>query len=157
MDIENSLLTWSDNARAIDEIIARANKTLDLFDDDLRFQDWETRVRIDALKAAMHERGVKVRIALCRNNHLLAKLPRLMNLLKTHGHRLAILESEMPSKPEHFFAVADRQHCIFRPVLVQPRGFVFFENAEKSSIYSDNFKVIWEHGGPRVFPEAFGL
>jgi hypothetical protein len=157
VDVENPLLTWSDNVRAIDELIARANKTLDVFDRDLRLQNWETRARIDALKTAMHERGVRVRIALLSSNHLSSELPRLFNLLKTHGHRLSILESQMQPKPSHFFAVADRQHSIFRPILVQSGGLAFFENTEKSSIYSDNFKVIWEHGGTPEFPEAFGL
>jgi hypothetical protein len=155
--MDRELLSWQDNAEAIDALIARSQKTLDIVDANLRLQGWETRARADALKDAMHARNVHVRILLLETNHLSTEFPRLANLLKTQGHRLSILGTAAEPKPGQFLAVADRQHSIFRPVLVQSRGFSYFDNAEKSIIYANNFKLIWEQGGDRVFPEAFGL
>jgi hypothetical protein len=155
--MDRELLSWQDNAEAIDELIARASKTIDIVDTNLRMQGWETRARADALKDAMHVRGVHVRIALLDAKHLSTEFPRLTHLLKTHGHRLTILGTHAQPEPAQFFAVADRQHSIFRPVLVRSQGFCYFDSREKSIGYANNFKLIWEQGGDRVFPEAFGL
>jgi hypothetical protein len=154
---ENTLLTWADNAAAIDALIARAKRTLDIVDHDLSLQGWETLARGEALRAAMNERNVCVRIVLIQMRELSQRCPRLTNLLKTHGHRLTILQTLCHPKPDQFLAVADGQHSLFRPVLVQSRGFSYFDNPAKSTIYDAKVKVIWEKGGRRLFPEAFGL
>jgi hypothetical protein len=154
---ENTLISWLDNAEAIDALIARANRTLDFVDQDLSLQNWETLARAEALRAAMHDRNVHVRIILNSTRALSQHYPRLANLLKSHGHRLAILQTACQPKPEQFMAVADGQHCLFRPVLVQSHGFSYFDNPAKSNIYDSKVKVIWQKGGRRLFPEAFGL
>lgn len=151
------LSTWSDCALAIDELIERSHRTLDLIDRDLRLQGWETLERAESLRRAMHERGVQVRMALGETNHLAGELPRVFNLLKTHGHKLVIVRPEKRLQPVEFMAVADGQHSLFRPISVQSGGFAHFENRSKSTVYSANFKVLWEQGGRRLFPESFGL
>ncbi len=154
---ENALISWLDNAAAIDALIARTNRTLDIVDQDLSLQGWETLARTDALRDAMHTRGVQVRIIVNDLRHVGQHCPRLTQLLKTHGHRLAVLQTSEQPKPEQFMAVADGQHSLFRPVLVQSRGFSYFDNPAKSTIYITKVKVIWGKGGRRLFPEAFGL
>jgi hypothetical protein len=154
---ENTIISWLDNAEAIDALIARANRTLDFVDQDLCLQNWETLARAEALRAAMHARNVRVRIILNSTRDLLQRYPRLANLLKTHGHRLTILQAGSHPKPDQFMAVADGQHSLFRPILVQSRGFSYFDNPTKSNIYDTKVKVIWGNGGRRLFPEAFGL
>jgi hypothetical protein len=151
------LATWSDCAVALDELIERSQRTLDIVDRDLRLQGWESLERAESLRRAMHERGVQVRMALCETNHLASELPRLFNLLKTHGHKLSIVRPEKRLQSIEFMAVADGQHSLFRPILVHSNGFAYFENRSKSTVYSANFKVLWEQGGRRLFPESFGL
>jgi hypothetical protein len=153
----NSLISWPDNAVAIDALIARTNRTLDVVDQDLRLQGWESLARADALRSAMHDRGARIRIVVNDLRYVSQHCPRLMLLLKTHGHRLSVLQASSHPKPDQFMAVADGQHSLFRPVLVQSRGFVFFDNPAKSIIYTTEVNVIWEKGGRRLFPEAFGL
>jgi hypothetical protein len=155
-DVER-LSTWLDCASAIDALIARASKMIDLVDHDLRLQGWDTQARAEALRVAMHVRGVQVRMLLAEQRHIAAEFPRLFNLLKTHGHRLAIVTPNKRIQPVEFMAVADGQHSIFRPISVQSTGFAYIENRSKSVTYSTNFKVIWEQGGRRLFPESFGL
>ena len=41
--------------RALDEVVARCEKTLDVFDQTLTLQGWESRARCDALWAAMKQ------------------------------------------------------------------------------------------------------
>jgi hypothetical protein len=155
--MDRDLLTWHDNAIAIDELIARASKSIDIIDANLRLQGWESRARAEALHHAMHLRNVHVRIGLLETQHLSSEFPRLFSLLRTHGHRLSITKLTIAPKPTRFIAVADRQHGIFRPVLVQSGGIVFFGNSAKSITYTTELEVIWQQGGVRVFPEAFGL
>jgi hypothetical protein len=153
----NSLISWLDNAVAIDALIAQTNRTLDIVDQDLSLQGWESLARANALRSAMHERGARIRIVLNDLRHVSQHCPRLVMLLRSHGHRLTILQTSNHPKPEQFMAVADGQHSLFRPVLVQSRGFSFLNNPAKSIIYATEVKVIWEKGGRRLFPEAFGL
>jgi phosphatidylserine/phosphatidylglycerophosphate/cardiolipin synthase-like enzyme len=151
------LLSWRDVSLAIDQLIAKANRRIDLFDHDLSLQGWETRDRHDALRSAMHYRNVTVRILLRDIQTLRTNCPRLISLLTTHGHRLAILRVNPMHRGEQFFAVADGQHLIYRPNLVQSHGVVFSENRSKTSTWAKQFEVLWQHGGEKVFPEAFGL
>jgi hypothetical protein len=155
--MDRQLLSWRDNAIAIDELIARAERTIDIVDHDLSLQGWETLARADALRTAMHDRNVQVRIVLNDAKALTKHFPRHVQLLKTHGHRLAILQTKCQPKPEQFLAVADGQHSIFRPVLVRSEGFADFENSGKSMAYLTKVNVIWDQGGQKLFPEAFGL
>ncbi len=155
--VETELLSWSDNAEAIDEIIARCRRTLDVVDEDLSLQGWETLSRADELRRALHERRVQVRLILNSTATVASRQPRLMQLLSTHGHALTVLQTRSHPKPARFMAVADGQHCILRPVLVQSHGFAYFNNPAKSNIYATELKVIWDQGGRRLFPEAFGL
>lgn len=152
-----SLLSWSDVSVAINELIARTQREFVCVDENLTLQAWESKARFDHLHEAIVVRGAKVRIALKETRNLAGRAPRLMSLLKTHGHRLSILEARIRPFPDAALAVADRQHALFRPVLVQSRGTLHFENPGISKTYLDKFEVIWQQGGSLVFPEAFGL
>jgi len=151
------LISWSDVSHALDEVVARCEKTLDVFDHALTLQGWETRARCDALLVAMNERHVRIRILLVDDTNVQSAMPRLTNLLKTHGHRLTIMLAENPPQSTSNYVVADRQHILFRPNSVQSHGSVNWHYPYKSTTYLSTFEVVWQHGGRRVFPEAFGL
>jgi hypothetical protein len=152
-----ALLSWNDVSAALDELVAKTQRTLDVFDQSLELQGWGTRARCEALQSAMSERNVQVRILLVRAQHAAHELPRLMNLLKTQGHHLRITEAAARTFPAANFVVADQQHLLFRPNSVHSQGSVDFANPYKSTTYSRSFEVLWQQGGQRVFPEAFGL
>jgi len=151
------LLSWHDVSVAIDELIASAQRSIDVFDQSLALQGWDTRARHDALRAAMVERRVQIRILLVDIRQLSSAMPRIINLLKSHGHQMVILGTESASIPGSNFIVADRQQLIFRPNSVQSTGVLDFANPYKSTACMQSFEVVWEQGGQRVFPEAFGL
>ncbi len=142
---------------AIDEMIARTQREFVCLDENLTLQGWESKARFDQLHDAIIVRGAKVRIALSDTRSLSGRAPRIMSLLRTHGHKLSILKARARPFPDAALAVADGQHALFRPVLVQSRGFLFFENSGISKTYLNRFEVIWQQGGSLVFPEAFGL
>ncbi len=151
------LVSWLDVSCALDELVARCEKTLDVFDQTLTLQGWESRARRAALQAAMNERNVRVRMVLCDDHAVQSGLPRLLRLLKTHGHQLQVMVAENPPQSAANYVVADRQHILFRPNLVQSRGSLNWHDSYKSTTYSQSFNVVWQQGGRRVFPEAFGL
>ena len=152
-----SLISWSDVSCALDEVVARCEKTLDVFDQALTLQGWESRARCGALLVAMNERNVRIRVMLCDDHVIRSGLPRLVNLLKTHGHQLQIMVAENPPQSAANYVVADRQHILFRPNSVQSRGSLNWHDPYKSTTYLSTFEVVWQQGGRRIFPEAFGL
>lgn len=152
-----SLVSWRDVASALDEIVAKTQRTLDVFDQSLALQDWGNKARCEALKIAMIERRVRVRMLIVDGHIVNSELPRLLQLLKTLGHQISILEAAKGVFPGSNFVVADQQHLLFRPNSVRSTGSLDFNNTYKSKTYSDTFKVMWQQGGRRIFPEAFGL
>ena len=151
------LISWRDVSRALDDIVARCEKTLDVFDQSLALQGWESRERCDALLVAMNERNVRIRMLLVDDTNVQSAMPRLTNLLKTQGHRLTITVTENPPQSAANYVVADRQHILFRPNSVQSRGTLNWLDPYKSTTYMSSFEVLWQQGGRRIFPEAFGL
>lgn len=91
------------------------------------------------------------------SHYAATQAPRLVNLLRTLGHRIEIVRSQAHPLPAYSFVVADRQHILFRTNSVHATGTLFLENPFKSISYSDTFHVLWEQGGELVFPEALGL
>ncbi len=156
-DNTRALLTWADVSNALDDLLARCHRSFDVLDHSLQLQDWGSRARCEALQKAAFERHVHVRILVEDGHYVNTQAPRLTNLLKTLGHRVEIVVSEAHEFPANAFAVADRQHFLFRPNSVHSAGMLNFENPAKSAPYANTFQVFWEQGGQRVFPEALGL
>jgi hypothetical protein len=155
--IHRSLLTWDDVSHAINELIDRTQRTLDVFDHSLALQDWGSRARCEALQRAALVHHVNVRLLVVDAHFVSTQVPRLLTLLKSIGHRVTIMESDARELPGSSFAVADRQHFLFRPDSVQSKGALNFSNPAKSMGYADSFQVLWEQGGQRIFPEQLGL
>ena len=152
-----SLVSWLDVSRALDELVARCEKTLDVFDQTLTLQGWQSRARCDALLVAMNERHVRVRVLLIDDTNVRSAMPRLTNLLETHGHLLILMVAENPPLSTANYVVADRQHILFRPNSVQSSGSLNWHDPYKSTTYMSTFEVVWQQGGRRIFPGAFGL
>lgn len=154
---QRALVSWSDVSVALDEVIAKTERTLDVFDQSLALQEWGSKARCEALKVAMMERRVRVRMLIVDTHVVTVELPRLMQMLKTLGHQMEILAAPEGAFPTSNFVVADQQHLLFRPNSVQSTGSLHFHNSYKSMGCTSTFEVMWQLGGQRVFPEAFGL
>ena len=156
-DTQRTLISWSDGSLALDDLIAHATRTIDVFDHSLELQNWGSKARCEALQRAAFDRHVHVRILLVDLAYVTTQAPRLINLLKTLGHRIEIVGSDARGLPPSSFTVADRQHFLFRPDSVHSRGRLNLQSPAKSIPYANDFDVLWEQGGQRVFPEALGL
>ncbi|TAG50175.1 MAG: hypothetical protein EAZ30_00245 [Betaproteobacteria bacterium] len=151
------LLTWRDVSDATDAVIARTNKTLDLFDRDLLLTGWQSLSRFKLLRDAIVQRSVTVRLMLCDTTTLRGDCPRVVSLLSTHAHKLSILGTRNQNSLNQSLVVADGQHLIFRPNMVQSSGSLEFENPSKSIVWITQFEVTWQQGGRKIFAEALGL
>ena len=152
-----ALISWNDVCAALDEIVAKSQRSIDVFDATLALQAWGSKARCELLSRAMIERKVRVRMLVVNAEFARRELPRLINLLATLGHQLTVMQAAEGVEPTANFVVADQQHLLFRPNSVQSRGAVIFNNPYKSMTYSRSFEVVWQQGGERLFPEAFGL
>jgi hypothetical protein len=152
-----ALISWRDVSTALDELVASAQRSVDVFDHSLALQDWGSKARCDALAEALAKRGIRVRFMLVNSAFVSAELPRLMRLLKDWEHRMAIMVAPEAGFPTGNFVVVDQQHLLFRPNSVRSDGSVYFHNPYKSMGYVHTFEVSWQQSGPRVFPETFGL
>jgi hypothetical protein len=152
-----TLLTWRDVSEATDAVIARTSKTLDLFDRDLLLTGWQSASRFTLLRDAIVRRNVTVRLMLCDTASLRGDCPRVVSLLSTHAHKLSILTTRNQNSLNQSFVVADGQHLIFRPNMVQSNGSLEFENRSKSIVWATQFEVTWQQGGRKMFAEALGL
>lgn len=156
-NVVRDLISWNDVSTALNDLIERTERSLDVFDHSLALQDWGSRARCDALKHVVLTHRAHIRVMLVDTQYVMTQAPRLINLLKTLGHRIEIVRSQARALPPCSFAVADRQHFLFRPNSVHSAGTLFLENPSKSIPYTDTFDVLWQQGGERVFPEALGL
>ena len=57
---QRALISWRDVSAALDELIVKTERTLDIFDQSLALQDWGGKARCDALKVAVMERRARV-------------------------------------------------------------------------------------------------
>ena len=156
-NVFRSLLSWDDVSHALNELINRTERSLDVFDHSLALQAWGSRARCEALQRVALLHHVNVRILVVEAHFVSTQAPRLLHLLKSMGHRITIMASDAHELPECSYAVADRQHFLFRPDSVHSQGILNFGNPAKSMGYADSFHVLWEQGGGRIFPEQLGL
>ena len=154
---QRALVSWRDVSTALDALIVKTERSLDIFDQSLALQDWGTKARCEALKIAMMQRRVHVRMLIVDTQMVTTQLPRLMQMLKTLGHQMSIKTAPDGAFPASNFVVADQQHLLFRPNSVRSTGSLYFHNPYKSIGYAHTFEVIWQQSTQRVFPEAFGL
>ena len=154
---QRTLISWRDVSSALNELIVKTERTLDVFDHSLALQDWGNISRCESLKVAMLTRRVRVRLLIVDTHTVTTQLPRLMQTLKSLGHQMSIMVAPEGVFPASNFVVADQQHLLFRPNSVRSTGSLYFHNPYKSIGYTQTFEVIWQQSGRRVFPEAFGL
>ncbi len=75
---QRALISRRDVSAALGELIAKSARTRDVFDESLALQDWRSKARCDAVKMAMLERRVRVRMLLGKTQILTTELPRLL-------------------------------------------------------------------------------
>ncbi|MCM5572417.1 hypothetical protein M6I34_18035 [Burkholderiaceae bacterium FT117] len=117
---------------AFDRCLARARRSLRIFDDNGEFWGLERKAFADAVKALLdRDRDASVAIVLHDTGFVERHCPRLLALLGTHAPRLRIAPADPAVRAyERGFVVVDDTVVLRRPSFGRSRAFLDFDEAE---------------------------
>ncbi len=143
----------------VDEVIIRAQKTLHLFDADLKHGGFSSVQRFEAIRDfLLRGRSNQLVIILHETDFLTTRCPRLMNLLKTHGHNIHILKTHEHARGAGDpFIVADEMHYLHRFHQDDPRSLLAFNDHAGARQLEERFAQLLEASHPAVFATTLGL
>ncbi len=131
---------------AVDELLACAARTLDIFDSDLVDTGLSQSQRVARLSdALLRDPAMTVRIILHDASELQYRMPRLWNLCSAHSHRIEIRQT--PGKLRHFsdaFMLSGSGHTLVRTHSNYWRGKLMRGECVESSGYRARFNELWE-------------
>ena len=144
---------------AIDEVIAKAEHTLHIFDIDLAAGSYGTASRFDALRQFLaQDRINRLVIILHETDYLVRYCPRLMNLLKLYGHAISILKTHEHARLANDpFVVADEVHYVHRFHADDARALQAFNDHAGARLLAERFRQLQEASAPAVAPTTLGL
>lgn len=148
-----------DYEAAIERVIDAAQHTLHIFDDDLANGGYGSLKRYDALNAFLRKSGKnRLVIVLHDTEHVSGYCPRIMNLLKTHSHAMAIHKTMehalIASDP---FVVADELHYLHRFHRDGARSLLALDDPSGARQIEERFQQLLEASHPAVFATTLGL
>lgn len=151
--------TWSDYQTAIDQLLALAERQLFIYDHDLARLKLDSPTRLEALTRIV-KNGEEdcLRIAVRHATHFREHSPRLVELLRTHSHRLSMQET--PDSIAHLrdgMILADNRHALILFDQEQPRGKLLCDAPTEITPYLRRFDDIWNEGGAFLSATVLGL
>jgi hypothetical protein len=151
--------TWSEFRAAFDQVLAGARHSLVIFDDDLaqlRLNQSERMAELQRLLTG--NPSARVRIALKKTDHLHSDHPRLIQLLKHHGHLIQLRQVPVSLHPlRDSLIIADEAHMLVRFDLEHPRSKRVLDDKAETAPYLERFEAIWTEGAADFSPTTFGL
>jgi hypothetical protein len=148
-----------DYESAIDRVIDNAQTTLHIFDSDLANGGYAGLKRYDALNAFLRKSDKnRLIIILHETEHVSAYCPRIMNLLKTHSHVMAIYKTmEHARIANDPFVVADDLHYVHRFHRDGARSLLALNDPTGARQIEERFQQLLEASHPAVFATTLGL
>jgi hypothetical protein len=148
-----------DYESAIDRVIDAAQNTLHIFDSDLASGGYSSLKRYDALNAFLRKSDKnRLIIILHETEHVSAYCPRIMNLLKTHSHVIAIHKTmEHARIANDPFVVADDLHYVHRFHRDGARSLLALNDPAGARQIEERFQQLLEASHPAVFATTLGL
>jgi len=144
---------------AMEAVIARAQRTLLIFDVELKDRGYNTPGRHDALRAfLLANRGNKLQIALHNIQELEADCPRLINLLRQFPSAIRIHRTTGVARDANDpFLIADEAHFWRKPHHQHPRSVLSLGSATDAKPLIERFGEIWESSEPGISSSTLGL
>lgn len=148
-----------DYESAIDRVIDSAQHTLHIFDSDLASGGYSSLKRYDALNAFLRKSGKnRLVIILHETEHVSAYCPRIMNLLKSYSHAMAIHKTmEHARIAMDPFVVADDLHYVHRFHRDGTRSLLAINDPAGARQIEERFQQLLEASHPAVFATTLGL
>jgi hypothetical protein len=144
---------------AVEQLIGLVKRELRIFDPDLSELDFNGRNRIEGLRRILAGGQVRrIFIALRDVEHVATRCPRLIDLIRMFPSGLLIFRAEgEAARVQDRFILADEFHFARRPVAMQARGVVVFDDPHEAHSMRLRFDEIWESSVPAVSATQTGL
>jgi hypothetical protein len=144
---------------AIDELIALARHQIRVFDQDLSQTGWNSAARADRLAAFLRDvRGRRVDIIVHDTRYLESACPRMISLLRTYSHVMAIHqtgdEAKVATDP---LVIVDGVHYLHRFHYERPRAALGISQPEQTQPLASRFDEIWATREPGITGTVLGL
>ena len=153
------LASVSEQAAAIDDLIALARHHIRVFDQDLSQTGWNAAARTERLAGFLREvRGRRLDIIVHDTRYLQSACPRLVNLLRTYGHAMTIYQTGAEAKiATDPLLIVDGRHYLHRFHFEQPRAAMGINQPEQTQPLASRFDEIWATGESGINATVLGL
>ena len=148
-----------DAVGAIDEVIAKATKSLRIFDHSLKDRGFNSPERFEVLREFMRrDRANEIQIVLHQTDGLERDCPRVIMLLRQFPSAVKIHRtSGQAQQAGDPFIIADRAHFWHRLYFEHPRSVLSLNSPGDAKPLLDRFDEIWECSEPAVSATTTGL
>ena len=156
----NSIILGERNYEAaLDEVIARANSELLIFDQDFVRGNYASVARHDVLSDFLSKDPLsKLTIILQSAEHFVKNCPRLFELLKRYRHKMTVYETNDVAKvAKDCFVIADKSHYLRRFHIDQARFKFAFEDTIEAANLNMRFDELLEETADTVSATRLGL
>ena len=153
------LSTRKEYLDAMERLFELAQRELRIFDADLFHLKIDAPRRHELLRTfLLRSRDNRLYIAVHHADYIRDHCPRLLELLRQFSDRMFIHRTEGDAaRAQDSFVLADRLHCVRRPVHEQPRGALrFYDEHESQGLYL-RFSEIWDSSLPAISATTSGL
>lgn len=146
-------------AQAIDLVIQQAQKTLLVFDQDFSHGDYASIARYKSFQQFLsRDVHTKLTVILHHGEHLMTHCPRLIELLRTYGHKMTVyITNDSAKVAKDCFVIADDMHYVKRIHIDQARFKYAFEDAGACASLNMRFNELLEETSHTLSPTLLGL
>ncbi|MFN0161292.1 MAG: hypothetical protein ACKVQQ_08685 [Burkholderiales bacterium] len=143
---------------ALDEVIARADRNLRIFDPTLEHYGMNSAAREEQFAEFLNRRRTNRLMIVAHDMQVVTRAARFMRLLRRFSHAIAVHQTNDAIRNlEDVLIVADDLHCLRRPHHQHPKGVVYFEDRGETREWLNRFNAIWEQSTPTVSATTVGL
>ncbi len=153
------ITSWADYQLAIDRLLAMAEHSIRIYDEDLLALKLDTPKRIEQLERLLHggQRDA-LHIAVRNAEPLRHQHPRLAKLSATYTHQVAAQQT--PDQLAHLrdaMLLVDGRHALIRFDRDQARSKLLIDETDEIHPYTNRFAEIWAEGGEPATGSTLGL
>jgi hypothetical protein len=147
-----------DHEKAIDTVLQSAKKRILIFDQSLS-KGYNSVARIESIRQfLLSSRRNTLQIALHDTQSMDRNCPRLLGLLRVHGHAISIHETHATAKSVYDpFVVVDDHSFVHRFHFDELRGLLALDDPIETHAFIERFAEIWEESSPAVSGTTLGL
>jgi hypothetical protein len=143
---------------AIDTILQKASSRIRIFDHALG-KEYNSLQRSDLMRHfLLASRRNSLQIVVHDTRTMDRNCPRLLTLLRTHGHAISIHETHPTAKSVYDpFVMVDDRCFVHRFHFDEMRGLMALDDPIGTYPFIERFSEIWEASSPAVFATTLGL